>query len=722
MSRVGRCGITGKLKSRQRSRYGPLLSRFSRSLSHHGPRLNIARRRFQNGNSTPSFLRVPLVLRQSRYQLPRQHRPLPCASTARATTRTGLETACFTTGVNEEHNYGSAKNGVTWVRVPLWRVLGILAASSCAAVIGGLFAPLSTFMAIYTTPQTRRNARILALWHVVVALCLIAQASSTVNVPTRPLGPGLERSPVRAPTDRPHNCPCLTKTQCGQLELDPCAAMPRHLAFHNISRRARDYWDYVHDHHPECVITTPCTDFRASHCPLPPLILEGGGDAGCWAEAAFQCYQHPDQLAFCIESALRFLAPYSPSYLRWPPLCVRTDVHRVTQQCQGIFEPANVKLVSSYAYEHDIFTLPDPVAVGKITLHTEATYTCTNEGDPFSCSDSQNYSCGSIIPSTTSDTAYDIRPPEALRQSHYHHALRVACSWTNNFLYDLIEWVGLDPKHNLQTPVVWWRASISRASTEPYTLEIHDVSCPGTGLVASYQILTGPTGDTYAAGDAAVADVRQFGVTAYHTDRGLRIGRTHAVMSGLNLQIYSVQFDIRNLLPLRHLQPYHLFAQCYEYAIDPRPLEQCSFLKLIYRGLRHRDRGLYQVQQAPVPCTLEPPSSKRLTILHLGSQLLLVPGALLHINGTVITVPPAPALPSPIQLEMDKLQIQYNFFTFIAALSASVTELLTDPISALQKFTIPTVLVLCAYFSARKLEWRSALAAIATLYFLYLAP
>lgn len=629
---------------------------------------------------------------------------------------------CSTTGITPVPTSISRALGVVLVHVRSWLAQIVPYVINYQLLIVGLFGLCCAMRPRYIMRPSSRSLITLGVCGMVGVLCLAPTASTTTITPTRTPGLHPDLSLAHRQVSREHNCPCLTPTQCGELELDPCAAMPESLAFHNISYRARDYWRYTVQHHSACLDIGKCMNFHPLQCPLPPLILKAEGDPGCWAEAARHCIPRKDELAYCVLAALQFLAPYSPLYMSWPELCTRVDADELQKRCDGLFRPSQLKLVTTYAYEHQVIKLDNPVAVGKITLHTEATYTCTNEGDPFDCDSTQNYSCGSIIPSTTSDTAYDIRPPENLRQSHYHHALRVACSWTSNFLYELIEWVGLDPKHRLQTPVVWWRASILRASTEPYELTIHDVTCPDGTVVASYQILRGPTGDAYAAGDAAVADVRTFGVTAYHTDRGLKIGRTHAVMSGLNLQIYSVQFDTHNLLPLRHLQPYHQFAQCYELVSDPPPLPQCDSVRLTYRGLRHRDRGLYGVAPTPQRCTLEEPSSSRLTVITLDSQLLLVPGSVLRLARRAITVPPAPALPSPIQLELDKIKVQYNLLTFIAAFTASVTELMTDPVTAFQQYTVPALLLACIYFSVRKLQWKPAMTAAAVLYFLYLTP
>lgn len=602
-------------------------------------------------------------------------------------------------------------------------------ALSCRAGLA-LFAPVTILAHLCGRSSIRRLLGALLVLFLIVpapvsclgpAVSLLTAPSTTSTGPRRDLS--LAERP-KATEPPPATCACQVETACGTQVWDPCVASGSEFNFHQMATSAVQYWRYMHAYHNDCLSYEPekqCFSFSLVKCPTPPIMLHATGDYWCWSQINVKCRPRPLSFLNCLYAALSFLSPYDESFPG--RLCTLISIDKLVEMCRGYYAEVHPYMVSTPYYTVKTYKIDRPIAVGKITLHTKATYTCTNEANPLGCDSSGNVSCGHIFPSTTSDTAYDVIPPEELRKSHYRHALKIACSWTNNFLFDLIEWVGfLDPNHRLQTPVVWWSAEVQRHSAEPYTVAIHDVSCNSDLPIASFQILTGPSGERYSAGDAAVGDLRSFGATAYFERGKIIMGETHAVMKGLDLQIYSVQFDTHNLIPVGAVLPYHNFAQCYEYRIAPLKEPWCQRLSLQYLGLRHRDRGLYQAFPTPEACHLEKPGSKRYTVLRRGSQLLLVPRSLFLLNGSTVVVPPAPGLPSPLQIENDKLTIQYNLFTFIAAATVEVARLLSDPMSLFEAAALPCVLVFILYASIRKLAWRPAVAAGAGLYFFYLQP
>lgn len=575
-----------------------------------------------------------------------------------------------------------------------------------------------------------RGALLALLWTLMVlASSMTATASATAMRSITATGPRLDRSIAPGPhrpkvEPAPASCPCVATTSCGNGTWDPCKAAGDAFNFANLSARAVEYWHYLHSYHNECLAPDPargCTSFAITRCPMPPILTYGSGDAWCWNQISLQCRPEPMGYLRCLLTSLSFLTSYDEQPHRY---CPPAGIDKLVRDCAYYYRETKPIMVSSSYYQVTTTRLPRPLAVGKITLHTEATYTCTDEGNPLrDCADTQNRSCGSLKPSTTSDTAYDVIPPAELRKGHYDHALRIACAWTHNIVFDLIEWFGfLDPDHRLQTPVVWWSAVIQRASTEPYEVDLYEVRCNTDHPVASFQVLTGPTGERYAAGDAAVGDLRSFGATAYYERGQLIMGETHAVMRDLNLQIYSVQFDTHNLAPIGVVLPFHQFSQCYEYSVSALSEPWCARVRFQYLGLRHRDRGLYALTPTPARCHLEPPGSPRYTIITQGSQALLIPRSVLILNGSTSTVPPAPGLPSPLQIERDRITIQYNLFTFVAALSAEIARLLADPREFFERAALPTALLFLLYVSVRRLAWRPATAAAVALYFLYLRP
>lgn len=657
---------------------------------------------------------------------PSSLRPLPALQNSRALAphRSKSEIACSTTGRRHQTTrLEPSTSTATGERSGHAHYLRAVAATR--ALVGTL---VHRFDRLYGSRP--RSALLALFWTLTaLALCTTATASTIERSSTTATGPRRDLSIVqRAPHPKiepgPASCPCKAETACGTSIWDPCAAAGTEFNFQNLSTRAVAYWHYLHSYHNECLAYDPargCTSFTVTRCPTPPILTYGSGDAWCWHQISLRCRPEPLGYLKCLLSSLSFLTSYDEQPHSY---CPPVTVAKLVSDCAAYYAETKPILVTSSYYQVTTTRLPRPLAVGKITLHTEATYTCTDEGNPLvDCSHPVNRSCGHLKPSTTSDTAYDVIPPAELRKGHYDHALKIACAWTHNIVFDLIEWFGfLDPNHRLQTPVVWWSAVIQRASTEPYDVDLYEVKCDFEHPVASFQVLTGPTGERYAAGDAAVGDLRSFGATAYYERGQLVMGETHAVMRDLNLQIYSVQFDTHNLAPVGVVLPFHQFSQCYEYSVSALDVPWCERVRFQYLGLRHRDRGLFELTPTPIKCHLEPPGSHRFTIITPGSQALLIPRSVLILNGSTSTVPPAPGLPSPLQIERDRITIQYNLFTFAAALSAELVRLLADPRAFFEQAALPTALLFLLYVSVRRLAWRPAIAAVVALYFLYLRP